>query len=690
MNFHNQMRNASRGSAWRLSHDLEAGRRQALPLVEQQVEKRKGRRHSKLYLLALVLLLLGIVLSVLGVVGNRIYNSAYQHYLSMAEVGVQHLRSAETLVESLSQKPFDAGTINSVQQEFVAAHTSLAQLEGDLQSIPGISTLIPVYGVRLSTALHLVSAAAALSQAGMAGCAILDVVSTAFRDPLATEKAHGLTLANLSLLDRNFAQVKNSFDQAIGEVSQVRPNDLQFMSQVATALATFQRNIPTLKTWLDAVGNLLPVLPVILGISSPANYLIEVLDATELRPAGGFIGNYGIATLSGGRLVSTHITDVDLLDKPYEMARHRIAYPPSYTWFQHYLVPSTWSFRDSNLDADFPTAARYGEATYKQEGGNVAVQGVIAITPALIQKALAITGPIYVPEYKETVTAQNLVALIHFHQLGGSAAGEGSDLIPSPDGHSSLRKRFTELLAEHFFERVQQLSAKALQAFLLLMANSLRTKDIQIYFNDPGAEHILQLLDVDGTIQSPPGYHLFIVDANISPNKANSFIVTTVDDQVTIDAQGNARHHTSISYAWTLPGKNYGSPTYRDYVRVYAPLSSTLTEQHGWLPQGTSKAFGSAVWAGLFTLVYGQTRTITLTWTSPRVAKRDAGGWRYQDLLQRQAGAQRLLKVQVVLSSCSVITSKSVGFVSRGTHTAILSGAWNEDINAELDYQACG
>src|SRR6202043_4038472 len=109
--------------------------------------------------------------------------------------------------------------------------------------------------------------------------------------------------------------------------------------------------------------------------------------------------------------------------------------------------------------------------------------------------------------------------------------------------------------------------------------------------------------------QSPPGDHLFIVDANISPNKANSFIITTVNDQVTIDAQGNALHHTIISYAWTLPGQNYGSPRYRDYARIYLPLGSTLILQQGWQPQGTGTSFGSQMWAGLFTLVYGQTRT---------------------------------------------------------------------------------
>ncbi|TMD49478.1 MAG: DUF4012 domain-containing protein [Chloroflexi bacterium] len=451
-------------------------------------------------------------------------------------------------------------------------------------------------------------------------------------------------------------------------------------------VTTFQSELPTLRTWLDAAGKLLPFLPAMLGIGTPAHYLVEVLDSTELRPTGGFIGNYGIATFSGGRLTSARITDVVLLDHPYALKGQRIPYPPAYSWFPNYLAWESWSFRDSNLDADFPTAARYGELNYQREGGNVPVLGVIAITPALIQQALAITGPIYVPEYQETVTAQNLVSLIHFHQLGGRAAGEGSSYIPSPDGHSSERKRFMELLAEHFLARVQQLSSSAMPQFLHVLTNALRTKDVEVYFDAGGAENVLQLLHLDGTIQSPPGDHLFIVDTNVSPNKANSFIVTTVNDQVTIDEQGNAVHRTTISYAWTLPGRDYGVHLYRDYVRVYAPSGSTLSAQDGWHPRGASTAFGCQVWEGFFSLIYGQTLTITLVWTSYSVAKKDANGWHYQYLLQRQAGAQRMLKVQVMLPLRANVTAKLGGFVSSGTHAAILTESWDKDLSVGLDY----
>ena len=186
------------------------------------------------------------------------------------------------------------------------------------------------------------------------------------------------------------------------------------------------------------------------------------------------------------------VTDIDLLDKPYEAAGKYIPYPKEYSWFD--IGSHSWSMRDSNLDADFSIDARYGEITYQTEAGKdaIPVQGVIAITPWLIQNLLKITGPISVPEYQETVTATNLIDLIHFHQLGGKAAGEGSDTTHSPDGQSSLRKHFMALLAGSLLGRVRQLASTNLSTLLKLATDSLHTKDIQVYFNDSAAEAFLQ------------------------------------------------------------------------------------------------------------------------------------------------------------------------------------------------------
>src|SRR5260221_3387177 len=642
---------------------------------------KRSKKFFIFFLLTLALLCGGD--AVLSVNGYQTYSGNYLRDLSLAQVGMQHLRTAETLLKMLPKNPFDAQSVSRAQHEFAASLAAFVQVDNDLKSLPGISISIPVYGARLSAALHVLPIAIEISQAGITGCNTLNLIISRFHNPLSAQAA-GITIADVTIIDKDFQQIKATLTLIVNQVNHLQPSDLQLDPLLGKYLATFQRDIPQLQAWLETIERLLPVAPTLLGIGTPANYLIEILDSTELRPGGGFIGNYGIATFSGGRLTAAHITDTYLLDKAYDATGYTIPYPSAYTWFN---LAASWSLRDSNLDADFPTAARYAELNYAREGGSIPVQGVIAITPALIERALEITGPINVPEYHETVTAQNLVDRIHYYQVVPGNTDHGD--APSPDGLSTVRKRFTALLAEHFLVRVRQVSSSALPRFLQLMISSLRSKDVQVYLNPSTAENLLQSYHLASSIQSPGGDSLFVVDANISPSKANSLITNGLNDQVAIDEKGNAIHHTTIRYAWVSKGPAYGSDIYRDYVRVYVPSGSVVQMQNGWQSRGTSTAFGREAWAGFFTLAYGQTDTITLVWRAPGAATKDAKGWHYQYLLQRQAGAQRMLHLQITLPLCGVTIRKWGGPASTSTQGATLAQPLTVDVNAGIDY-TCG
>ena len=646
-----------------------------LDTVQQVIyPQRPKRRIRPIVLIACLALLLCSIFSV-ALIGYHTSVTQYHQDMSLANDGVQHLQRVEMLAKGMAQHPFDMHSIESMHTEFVGAESDFSHLQSNMQMIPGASTYLPVYGEKLRAAFTLVPAALDASQAGVIGCSLLQTLLPHFQNPL-NSKGQGLTPAEMASIETNVQQVVASLSQALDLLSQVRPGDVQFNATLSKLIVTVQPQLPLVGQWLNGVQRLLPVLPSLLGIGTPTSYLIEMLDSSELRPGGGFIGNYGIATLSGGRLSSAHITDVDLLDRPFEAQNKTIAYPPAYSWFP--LVHASWSFRDSNLDADFPTAARYGEQNYHIEGGNLPVQGVIAFTPMLIQNTLTITGPIYIPEYQETITSENIIARIHYHQLG--AAGEGPDTVASPDGHSSLRKRFTELLSEYFLERIHQLPSSALPKLLQVLMNGVRTKDLQLYFNNSAAEAMLHVAHIDDSIASPTGDSLMVVDANVSPNKANSFIQNTMSDQITIDAQGNAVHSTTLTYAWTIPGVNYGNALYRDYVRIYVPPDAVLNQESGLAKQSVTTAFGRKVLGGFLYLSYSQTKSITLDWTVPHVATKDVQGmWHYQDEIQRQAGILWTMNVQVTLPAQATIKDVQGGLQKQNVREASYTGVLNED-----------
>ena len=123
----------------------------------------------------------------------------------------------------------------------------------------------------------------------MTGCAVLNTLISRFHDPL-NARNPGLTIADIALIANNLHLVKTLFNQAIDQVNQLQPNDVQFDPRLGKAITAFHTYLPTLRSWVNDAEGLIAVLPSLLGIGIPAHYLIEVLDTTELRPAGGFIG----------------------------------------------------------------------------------------------------------------------------------------------------------------------------------------------------------------------------------------------------------------------------------------------------------------------------------------------------------------------------------------------------------------
>jgi serine/threonine protein kinase len=641
--------------------------------------RRRRRRARSLFLVALLFLLSSLIGSSLVFAGYQIYHAKYQSEVTLAQTGTQHLQAALYLMEAWSKNPLAASSVTNAQQEFASASAVFTQLNTDLHASPGIASLIPGYTARLNAAFRVIPIALEISQGGIAGCDALNVILSRFHEPF--DAGSGITLADLTEVKRDFHQVEVDIKQATAQVNTLQSGDLQFDARIGKAVALFHQYLPTVQAFLHQTDQLLPILPALIGISTPAYYLVEMLDSTQLRPGGGFIKDYGFATLIGGRLSAAHISDANLLDNQFANTGQTIPYPQAYKWFG--LDANSWSLRDSNLDADFPTAAGYAEQNYNLEGGRAPLQGVIAITTTLMQRALAITGTVSIPQLHESVTSQNLVDRIHYYQV--APASHGASIL-TPGGTARGSRYFTELLAQNFLTRIHQVRAAVVPKLFQMLVSSLRSKDLQIYFNASPAESLLGLSQADAAIHATTGDSFFVVDANISADTANQFINSALDDQVTIDDRGNATHHATIRYAWLKQGKVFGTPHYLDYVRVYVPRGSTLQAQQGWQPGGTSEAFHHQVWAGSFTLSQGQTNTITLTWIDMGAAKKDVSGWHYQYLVQRQAGVSWMLNVAVTLPACAVKSHASGGYITQKGRTTMLSQPLTGDTNLSIGY----
>jgi len=675
--------------------------------------------------------------------------------------GYTHLKNGETLLKSLTTGSLSKATVTQAQAEFAASQQDFTQAHANLARLPGFDYSAPMVGGKIELALKLTALAATFSQMGAdacdAGALVVGAISNPFADTVANGKALatpvpgstavstavpgptftpapptniGLTPANFATIQTKLASVNTLLNDSTAQINALSPSDFSFDAKIAATFGKLKAALPQIKQYLSLAMTILPVAGPLLGIGTPSKYLVELLDSTELRPGGGFIGNYGTMVVSGGILSSLHVTDVDLLDRPFETNGGPGGTPgcisaPQYQWFTSVVV-QCWSLRDSNLSADFPTTAMSGETHYHLEGGQDQFQGVIAITPWLIEKLIAITGPVTIPEFKAPnggpviVTSTNMVDLIHCAQL---CPGHKSDLVQAVGTGTSQRKIFTADLFKNFLALVKTKLKSDKTAFVKAALDALATKDLQVYFNNPQAEALLTKFHFDSTIQAPKtGDSLMVVDANIIANKANNSFTYTMDDQVSLDNSGTATHHLTLQYTWPQSSHyednafgSYGAKwMYEAYLRVYVPPQAQLINTTGWYDYlGTAPAHDRQVYTGYVFMDYHSPNpalttgqyplsngplpneiTVTIDYAIPNAATQKGNVWTYPLLIQHQAGhaPYALWNItETVTPTCGKVTSVAAPWqISAGGTSATLKEALSVDKSYTMTYTCAG
>lgn len=391
---------------------------------------------------------------------------------------------------------------------------------------------------------------------------------------------------------------------ALSAYNHLNPYTLPHQLRPGTKYGNLLAELPKAPGIFAELAELVDAAPALLGVGHPAYYLVIAMDSTELRPGGGFQGNYGVLELDNGKQSTTNhfsLNDTYKLDEQYAQqhtqsptADINCPYvtpeaPNYYWWWPIRCVPTPpfssgqqaygWGLRDSNLSADFPTDARAAMQIAQSTGAtpdDAPFQGVIAFTPGLIQAILRDTGNITIQFNGKTVvvTPDNLEFWIHEYQLGAAQK--------SAQG----RKQFTHELAALLLARLRNLHGAALKPIIKLAFEALKTKDLQVYLADPRVESLLQQLGLASTMATGNGDGYFVVDTNVGGNKANAYVTEQQTDLVTLLPNGGALHRLEITVTYNKTGSIY-SPLSRDYndvQRVYLPGDATILGWSGYNP----------------------------------------------------------------------------------------------------------
>jgi hypothetical protein len=315
---------------------------------------------------------------------------------------------------------------------------------------------------------------------------------------------------------------------------------------------------------IELVGATIDSYPSLLGMDGKKTYLLLFQNNAELRPAGGFIGSYGLLTLDKGAIADFQIHDV--YDADGQLTGHvEPAYP-----FRRYMGIVHQYMRDSNYDVDFPTAASTSANMLALETGT-AVSGVIGIDTSFVKTLVESIQPIYVPDYKETVTAKNFYIVTQSHAEKNFFPGstQKKDFLRSL--YQAIQLKLTDQAHLPYFSL-----AKA-------VTKSIAEKHILFAFPDPSLQQLFSannlsssLLDTREEKKGVYNDFLGISEANIGANKANAFVFRKVEQQVSLDEVGRIKNTVIIKYK--NDSSDWPGGDYKNYLRLIVPKGARLTD----------------------------------------------------------------------------------------------------------------
>ncbi len=591
--------------------------------------------------------------------------------------------------------------LDEMQSRMQALDSDLIRLQSDL----------PIAQLEGNTTtgglVHMLRMATLLVRAGEYGVDAGQVLIPAMKGMLtgldtsgvAAPKAPTLTLTDLKRVTFDVDTAGVLVSQALRERALVSDSDLRSigLGSAIRVLGKLDAIAPKLPTYLSYVHYAAGALPALLGLTNDARYLLFNQDSDELRPTGGFLGNYALLTFSKGRMLGgIRLKDIYTLDCPnggYQDAGqgcYRNVIPSRFAWLSD--DTSHFGVRDSNLDPDFATSSSYIEQNYQRETGQ-SVDGVIAFTPALIGKLLDIIGGISLPAYGTKITSANLQDTIHYYHILYAYCQNSNfankprcqETITGGTSQTSDKKTFDSLLGSTLMRTIATAGPKLQGQVLKAALDTIGTRDLQIFFNNPQVEGLLNLFRADNTIPAVKGDQLLVVDANTGATYANGDLVEQVQDTITLNADGSAFHNMTLTYTYPwrqhlygsiyAPGTQINPWQYAGVLLVMVPPAAQLYggSNCGWRYGHPAEEPGRSVWGCGPVYVNGnawnldgtnsgaqpQPTTIRLRWLVPSAMTEAKGTHTYNITVVHQAGSHPQVNLTILGPNGTKLASAS-------------------------------
>ena len=282
-------------------------------------------------------------------------------------------------------------------------------------------------------------------------------------------------------------------------------------------------------------------------IKTDRSYIVLLQNSDEIRATGGFTGSFFILESQAGQIQTPIIQDIYVPDGQFQ------GFVEAPAGLKEYLSAGKgMRLPDANWWPDFPSSAEE-ILNFFAKVDDKKYEGVISINLQVVEKLLAITGDIYLPDYQQYVNQDN------FAQI---ARADRDEFFPGSQEKVNFLNHFFKIFKLELGKKIKEEP----QAFLSLIQEMINNKDLQAYSQDQEIQELIERRKIAGRMQNNQEVlYYFPVESNVGINKANRL----VSRQITMNIKENGE-------ALSLNFGNNNQYPYINYQRLYTNPNTTL------------------------------------------------------------------------------------------------------------------
>jgi hypothetical protein len=300
----------------------------------------------------------------------------------------------------------------------------------------------------------------------------------------------------------------------------------------------------------------------------------------------------------------------------------------------------SWGLGEAGWYPDFKTTA--GLATeFVRKGGAAETDGVIAFDLQFISGLLSLLGPVEVPEYGVTVSAQNV------SELSLQLTRDESYRRGEP------QKAFLSYLSSAVLNRVFSSPRAQWVNLLEFLARMGRERHLQVSFTDERLDGLAGEYGVDGSLVDSKGDFLLVADTSVNSTKLNLILKPALGLKLEFLAGGGVRSEVTYTMTNPFPDWRLGRDprlvqalmldgVYGSYTRVYANENARLLDVSlDGLPAGpeqVDKELGRTVFGRFLPVLPGTTASVSFKFQTDKISTEQAGVNHYLLHIQKEAG----------------------------------------------------